>query len=75
MRLPKDMLSDIEAIAAICDRSRSWVFVRALKSYLATEGKEILEIAAARQAMENGEGEDLDDVIKAVDLIVRDSAA
>ncbi|ANL32035.1 hypothetical protein AMC90_PD01010 (plasmid) [Rhizobium phaseoli] len=37
MRLPLDVLSEIGEIAEICDRSRSWVFVRALKSYLAAE--------------------------------------
>src|SRR4051794_33690082 len=49
MRLPIDVLSEIEEIAAICDRTRSWVFVRALKSYLAAEGREIIEIAKARR--------------------------
>ncbi len=48
MRLPLDVLSEIEEIAATCDRTRSWVFVRALKSYLAAEGREIIEIAKAR---------------------------
>ena len=31
LRLPLDMLSDIEKIAAGSERTRSWVIVRALK--------------------------------------------
>lgn len=75
MRLPLDVLSEIEQIAEICDRSRSWVFVRALKSYLAAEGREIIEIAEARRAIENGEGHDLDDVLNEVEAIVNGAAA
>lgn len=75
MRLPLDVLSEIEQIAEICNRSRSWVFVRALKSYLAAEGREIIEIAEARRAIENGEGHDLDDVLDEVEAIVNGAAA
>jgi predicted transcriptional regulator len=75
MRLPLDVLAEIEEIAAICERSRSWVFVRALKSYLAAEGKEILDIAKARKAMEDGEAFELDDVIADVEAIVKGAAA
>ncbi|ANL38360.1 MULTISPECIES: CopG family ribbon-helix-helix protein [Rhizobium] len=75
MRLPLDVLSEIGEIAEICDRSRSWVFVRALKSYLAAEGREIIELAQARRDIENGPGHDLDDVIDEVDAIVKGAAA
>jgi predicted transcriptional regulator len=75
MRLPLDVLSEIEKIAEICNRSRSWVFVRALKSYLAAEGREVIEIARARRDIENRLGQDLDDVIEEVDAIVKGAAA
>jgi predicted transcriptional regulator len=75
MRLPLDVLAEIEQIAEISNRSRSWVFVRALKSYLAAEGREIIEIAEARRAIENGEGYDLDDVLEEVEAIVNGAAA
>lgn len=42
LRVPADILAEIEEIADVCERTRSWVFVRALKSYLATEGREVL---------------------------------
>jgi predicted transcriptional regulator len=75
MRLPLDVLAEIEEIAAVCGRSRSWVFVRALKFYVAAEGREILDVAQARREMDAGEGEDLDDVISQVDAIVKGVAA
>ncbi|WP_137132083.1 ribbon-helix-helix protein, CopG family [Rhizobium sp. FY34] len=75
MRLPKDVLSEIEQIATICDRSRSWVFVRALKTYLAAEGREMIELHQARRDIENGLGHDLDDVIAEVDAITKGEAA
>jgi predicted transcriptional regulator len=75
MRLPLDLLAEIEEIAAICGRSRSWVFVRALKSYLAAEGREIIDIEKARQDIEAGLGHDLDDVIDEVDSIAKGAAA
>ncbi|MCD2175614.1 CopG family ribbon-helix-helix protein [Rhizobium sp. C4] len=75
MRLPLDVLAEIEQIAEICNRSRSWVFVRALKSYLAAEGREIIEVAEARREIESGHGHDLDDVLEEVDAIVNGAAA
>ena len=75
MRLPQDVLAEIEEIAAACDKTRSWVFVRALKSYLASEGREVLELAEARKQIDNGESFDLDDVIAEVDDIVKGAAA
>ncbi|WP_420376975.1 CopG family ribbon-helix-helix protein [Rhizobium skierniewicense] len=75
MRLPKDVLAEIEEIASACDRTRSWVFVRALKSYLAAEGRDILTLAQARQQVDRGEAIDLDDLIDEVDDIVKGAAA
>jgi predicted transcriptional regulator len=75
MRLPLDVLAEIEEIAAICDRSRSWVFVRALKSYLAAEGREIIDIGKARRDIDAGLGHDIDDVIAEVDAIAKVAAA
>ncbi|TWF52078.1 CopG family ribbon-helix-helix protein [Neorhizobium alkalisoli] len=75
MRLPTDLLSEIEEIAKICNRSRSWVFVRAVKSYLAAEGREIIELAEAKRDIENGLGQNLDDVIDEVEAIIKGAAA
>lgn len=75
IRLPVDVLSEIEDVARTCERSRSWVIVRALKSYLAGEGREVLELARARQAVDAGEVHDLDEVIDVVEAIIKGAAA
>ena len=75
MRLPRDVLEEIEKIAKICDRSRSWVMVRALKSYLATEGKDIQDIHAAKLEMSQGQFHDLDSVLAEADAIDKGEAA
>ena len=75
LRLPVDVLEDIETIAAASDRTRSWVIVRALKAYLASEGSDILAIVKGREAIAAGDAHDLDDVIKEVEAIVNSKAA
>lgn len=71
IRLPVDVLSEIEDVARTCERSRSWVIVRALKSYLAGEGREVLELARARQAVDAGDVHDLDEVLEEVEAITK----
>ncbi len=75
IRLPGDVLKQIEEIAEVCDRSRSWVIVRALKSYLATEGREVLDIAKARAEVESGDVLDLDEVIGDLESTAKGAAA
>ncbi|MGL4196755.1 MAG: CopG family ribbon-helix-helix protein [Allorhizobium sp.] len=75
LRLPLDLLAEIEAVADACERSRSWVMVRALKAYMAQEGREIQEMAEARKAVEDGAGIDAQDVLAEVDAITKGAAA
>ncbi|APY13444.1 ribbon-helix-helix protein, CopG family [Brucella sp. 10RB9214] len=75
MRIPRDILAEIEEIASLTERSRSWVIVRAMKAYLAAEGREIRDIAKARCSIENGEGFDLDTVIEEAEAIIKGAAA
>jgi predicted transcriptional regulator len=75
LRLPLEVLAAIEKIATTSDRSRSWVMVRALRLYLAGEGAEILNVADSLDQLNNGESEDMDDVIAQVEQIVRGSDA
>ena len=63
LRIPLEVLRDIERIAQIGDRTRSWVIVRALKAYLASEGQEILDIAKGREEFDRGAAHDLDEVL------------
>jgi predicted transcriptional regulator len=75
LRLPVDVLADIEKIAATADRTRSWVMVRALRYYLATEGKDILEIERARDGMRQGKFQDMDFLLDELEALNKDDAA
>jgi predicted transcriptional regulator len=75
VRLPVDVLADIEKVAAATDRTRSWVMVRALKLYLAGEGADILAILRGREEAAQGGGHDADDVIAELDEIIRSKVA
>ncbi|MFD1944282.1 CopG family ribbon-helix-helix protein [Paradevosia shaoguanensis] len=75
LRFPLDVLAAIEMIAETSDRTRSWVMVRALRLYLAGEGAEILNVADGLRQLDNGESEDMDDVIAHADQIVRGNSA
>ncbi len=75
LRLPADLLAEVEAVARACERSRSWIMVRALKAYMAQEGREILELAESREAVANGEGIDSEDVLAELDAIIKGAAA
>ncbi|NEW94336.1 ribbon-helix-helix domain-containing protein [Rhodopseudomonas sp. BR0M22] len=75
IRLPLDVLDDIEKIAAASDRKRSWVIVRALKAYLEGEGADILAIIKGREQIAAGGVHDMDDVIREIEAIVNSKAA
>jgi len=75
LRLPADILADVETIATASDRTRSWVIVRALKAYLAGEGSDILAIVEGRKEIAAGDVHDMDDVIKEIEAIVKSKAA
>lgn len=55
LRVPQDILDDIEKIAETAERSRSWVIVRALKYYLVNEGNDILQIRKGEEEIARGE--------------------
>ncbi|MDR4308321.1 ribbon-helix-helix protein, CopG family [Chelatococcus sambhunathii] len=74
-RLPLEVLDQIETIAETCERTRSWVIVRALRLYLAGEGSEVLAIRRGREQIASGESHDLDDVIGELEAIVAGKAA
>ena len=75
VRLPVDVLADIERIAAATERTRSWVMVRALKLYLAGEGADVLAVLRGREEAAQGKGHDADDVIAEMDEIIRGKVA
>lgn len=75
MRVPVDVLADIEKIAEASDRTRSWVMVRALRLYLAGEGADILNVIKGREAIAAGDDHDMDDVLGEIEEIVRGKVA
>lgn len=75
LRLPNDVLADIEQIARISGRSRSWVMVRAMKAYLAAEGRDILDLDAARRAAAEHGAVGLDDLLAEMDRVLPGDAA
>lgn len=70
VRVPAELLSDLDRIAGALDRSRSWVVLRALRQYLDTEGAEVLEDAESIAALERGEGVDLDKVLDDAEALI-----
>ncbi len=64
LRIPLDVLEDIERVAGAVDRSRSWVIVRALRLYLAGEGEEVLSLLKAREQTDADGGHDADEVMR-----------
>jgi predicted transcriptional regulator len=63
LRLPQDLLSDIEKIAETLDRTRSWIMVRAMRLYLANEGADVLAAREGLEQIERGESYDFDEVM------------
>ncbi len=70
LRLPVDILEEIQKVAETCDRPRSWVIVRALRHYLMREGADILAIRKGREQVAGGDVHDIDDVLREIDEII-----
>jgi predicted transcriptional regulator len=62
LRIPEDILAEVEEIAKATERSRSWVIVRALKYYLMAEGNDIRQILKGEEQVRNGEFVDAEDL-------------
>lgn len=75
LRLPVDVLADVEKIADASDRTRSWVMVRALRLYLAGEGADILNMVRGLKQIEDGDTYDMEEVIGEIEQIVRGKVA
>lgn len=75
VRLPVDVLEEVERIAGAIDRTRSWVIVRSLKLYLAGEGEEVLSLLRAREESAKDGGHDAEDVMRELASIVAGTKA
>jgi predicted transcriptional regulator len=67
-RAPAELVAQFDRLAAMLDRPRSWVLVRALQQYMSEgEGGELIEEEEGETAVERGEGVPAETVLKAVD--------
>jgi predicted transcriptional regulator len=70
MRVPNEILADFDRIAAALERDRSWVMLRAFKSFLENEGALILDETEGMAQLDRGESFDLDDVLAEAEAII-----
>jgi predicted transcriptional regulator len=75
LRVPQDILDDIEKIAETADRSRSWVIVRALKYFLINEGSDLLEIRQGLEDVKAGRVHDAEEVFAELERLSREDTA
>jgi len=75
IRIPLEVLAQIEAVADATERTRSWVIVRALRYYLGAEGAEILAAIEGRRQIAEGNSHNMDDVIAELYAIADGKAA
>jgi predicted transcriptional regulator len=55
LRVPNDLIAAFDELAAMLDRPRSWVMLRALRQYLDEEGADIAEDAESLAELDRGE--------------------
>jgi predicted transcriptional regulator len=70
LRAPIAVVEQFDRVAAVLQRDRSWVVLRALRQYLDREGREVLEDAEAIAALAHGEGLPFEDALRDVDGII-----
>ena len=75
LRVPSEILADIDRIAEGTERSRSYIILRALKGYLLNEGADIIATIEGRAELDAGEHEDLDAVLVEMDRIIAGKVA
>jgi predicted transcriptional regulator len=66
LRVPNDVIEAFDQLAAILERPRSWVMVRALRQYLADEGAEIFEDEESLAELDRGETVSSEEVLRRV---------
>lgn len=75
LRVPSEILADIDRIAEGTERSRSYIILRALKGYLLNEGADIIATIEGRAELDAGEHEDFDAVLVEMDRIIAGKVA
>jgi predicted transcriptional regulator len=75
IRVPADVVEKLDKVAAILERPRSWVILRAIRQYLADEGQEVLDVQEGIEELERGEGIPIEDVLAEMDEIIAKAEA
>jgi predicted transcriptional regulator len=70
LRMPADVVERLDKVAAILERPRSWVILRAIRQYLADEGQEVIDVQEGIAEAERGEVVDFDEVMAGLDEII-----
>jgi predicted transcriptional regulator len=70
LRVPGDLIQAFDRLAAILDRPRSWVMLRALRQYLKDEGAELAEDAESLAELDRGEIVSAEDVRRQVEKVI-----
>jgi predicted transcriptional regulator len=73
--VPADLIETLDKIAAALERSRSWVMLRALRQYVADEGREVLDVQEGIAELDRGEGIPIEDVLAEMDEIIAKAEA
>jgi predicted transcriptional regulator len=63
LRVPNDLLADFDRLAEALDRDRTWVMLRAMRSFVESEGAAILDEAEGAEELNRGEGVDFEDLL------------
>jgi predicted transcriptional regulator len=70
LRVPNDLVQAFDKLAAVLERPRSWVMLRALRQYLEDEGAEIAEDVGSLAELDRGESAPLSESIREVREII-----
>jgi predicted transcriptional regulator len=70
VRVPADVMERLDKVAAILERPRSWVILRAIRQYLADEGQEMLDVQESIEEAERGEVVPIEEVLAEMDEII-----
>ena len=75
VRAPAELIAQLDKVAAALDRSRSWVILDAVRTYLANEGQEALDVQAGLEQANRGETVPFEQVLADLDEKVRRAGA
>jgi predicted transcriptional regulator len=75
LRLPNEVIQSLDRLAALLERPRSWVMLRAMRHYLDAEGAELLEDAESLAQLDRGESAPFADSLRDIEAVIRKAEA